>query len=75
MKGPATGEKGASHGPLCMNAATSRPVSLAPAIRFPPDPFLLPRLACSHPVGMFVFVCVPLSRSFISVAIHLTLQT
>lgn len=42
VKGPATGEKGASHGPLCMNAPTSRPVSPAPAISLPPDPFSLP---------------------------------
>lgn len=67
MKGPATGEKGASHGPLCMNAPTSRPVSPAPAVSLPPDPFSLPRPACSQSVGMFVFVCVPLSRSVISI--------
>lgn len=72
------GEKGVSHGPLCMNAPTSRPVSpapLAPAISLPPDPFLLPRPACSHPLGMFVFVCVPLSLYFTSVVTHLTPQT
>lgn len=75
MKGPATGEKGTSHGPLCMNAPTSRPVSPAPpasTISLPPDPFSLPRLACSHPLGMFVFVCVPLSLYFTSVVAHLT---
>lgn len=66
--------KGASYGPLCMNAPTSRPVSPAPAISLPPDPFSLPRLACSHPVGMCVYVCVPLSLSFTSVVILLTLH-
>lgn len=73
MKGPATGEKETSHGPLCMNARTSRPVFPAPAIILPPHAFSLPRLACCPPVGMFVFVCVPLSLSITSVVTHLTL--
>lgn len=75
MKGPATGENGACHGPLCMNAPTSRPVFPAPAIILPPVTFSLPWLACSPPVGMFVFVCVPLSLFITSVVTHLTFQT
>lgn len=58
VKGPAIGEKGASHGPLCMNAPTSRPVSPSWAVSLASDLLSLPRLPCSHPAGMFVFVCV-----------------
>lgn len=74
VKGPATGEKGASHGPLCMNARASRPVFPASAIILLSHAFSLPRSACCHPVGMFVFVCVPLSLFITSVAIHSTLH-
>lgn len=71
VKAPATGEKGASHGPLCINDPTSRPVSPAPAVSLPPDTFSLPTLAGYHP-GKFVFVCVPLSQSLLWPIRHFT---